>query len=154
LDVECVTPVWDAHASAHSAAGKGEMTDQGWAKEHYEQLYRARGVVRVDDRTFEVSATGWRDHSRGPRGGGTGQPWGGHVIAGCLLPSDRAFIVSSYWRPDGVITLEGGCVIDADGTFHDAEVIDPPRLTGLHLSGETIPIRLRWSGGEARLSMR
>jgi hypothetical protein len=154
LDVECVTPVWDAHASAHSGAGKGEMTDQGWAKEHYEQLYRARGTVRVEERAFEVAATGWRDHSRGPRGGGTGQPWGGHVIAGCLFPSDRAFVFSSYWRPDGVITLEGGCVIDADGTFHDAEVIDPPRLTGLQLSGEAIPIRLRWSGGEADLVMR
>ena len=27
------------------------------------------------------------------------------MIAGCLFPSDRAFIFSSYWRPDGVITL-------------------------------------------------
>ena len=25
------------------------MAKQGWAKEHYEQLYRATGTVRVDD---------------------------------------------------------------------------------------------------------
>jgi hypothetical protein len=154
LDIECVTPVWDAHTSAHAKGGKGEMTSQSWAKEHYEQLYRARGTVRVQDKDYPIEGTGWRDHSRGPRGGNTGEPWGGHVIAGCLFPSDRAFIFSSSWRPDGVITLEGGCVVDPDGTFHQAEVLNPPRLTSLQMSGETLPIHLRWDGGEAKLAMQ
>jgi hypothetical protein len=151
LDIECATPVWDAHTSAHSKGGKGEMTTQGWAKEHYEQLYRARGTVRVDDVRYEIDGTGWRDHSRGPRGGGTGEPWGGHVIAGCLFPSGRALIFSTYWRPDGKITLEGAAVQTAPGEFHHAAVLEPPRLRDLQMSGERLPIRLGWDGGEVNL---
>ena len=153
IDIECATPVWDAHTSAHSAGGKGEMKEQGWAKEHYEQLYRATGVVKVDDAEYALEATGWRDHSRGPRGGGGGQPWGGHVIAGCLFPSGKAFVFSSYWRPDGHITLSGAGIIGADGVFHHAEVLNPPRLADLQMSGERLPIHLRWEGGEVRLEM-
>ncbi|MCF8709794.1 hypothetical protein [Rhizorhapis sp. SPR117] len=33
LDIECAVPVWDAHISSRSRGGKGEMTNQGWAKE-------------------------------------------------------------------------------------------------------------------------
>lgn len=147
LEVDCATPVWDAHTSANGEGGKGEMTTQGWAKEHYEQLCRARGQVRVDKATYDIDATGWRDHSRGPRGGGTGQPWGGHVIASCLYESGKAFVFSSYWRPDGLITLEGAAVVDRDGTLHAAEVLEPPRLKDLQFSGECLPVRLRWAGG-------
>ena len=154
LDIECAIPVWDAHLAAHSAHGKGEMTSQGWAKEHYEQLYRATGVVKVDDKTYPIEqATGWRDHSRGPRGGGTGEPWGGHVIAGCLYPSGRAWIFSTYWRPDGKITLEGACVVEKDGSFRHAEVLNPPRLRELKMSGEKLPVHLKWEGGEINLTM-
>ena len=148
LDIDCATPVWDAHTSAHGKGGKGEMTTQSWAKEHYEQLYRARGVVRVDGVEHVIDGTGWRDHSRGPRGGGTGEPWGGHVISGCLFPSGRAFVFSTYWRPDGKVTLEGAAVVDGQGVFHPAEVVEPPRLRDLIMAGETLPIRLRWDGGE------
>jgi hypothetical protein len=154
LDVTCVTPVWDAQASAKSAAGKGDMASQSWAKEHYEQMWRATGVVRVDDQDIAFDGTGWRDHSRGPRGGATADPWGGHVILGCLFPSGRAVILSRYWRPDGVINLEGGCVIDPDGTFHHARFDEGPRLTSLDLAGERLPVAFAWPGGKASLTMR
>ncbi len=152
LDIECAIPVWDAHTAAHSG-GKGEMTTQNWAKEHYEQLYRAKGTVRVADATYVFDGTGWRDHSRGPRGGDKGEPFGGHVIAGCLFPSGRAWIFSTYWRPDGKITLEGACVVDKDGQFHHAQVLDPPRLTNFQLAGEQLAIRLKWAGGELSQTM-
>jgi len=148
LDIECTTPVWDAHMSAHGKGGKGEMVSQNWAKEHYEQMYFARGEMRVGDKTYPINGSGWRDHSRGPRGGSGGEPFGGHVIAGAQFPSGRAFIFSTYWRPDGKITLEGGCVVDKDGTFHPAEVVAPPRVPTLQMSGEKIPVRLRWDGGQ------
>jgi hypothetical protein len=154
LDVVCATPVWDAQTSAKSKAGKGDMNSQSWAKEHYEQLWRATGVVTVAGEAIAFDGTGWRDHSRGPRGGATADPWGGHVILGCLFPSGRGVILSRYWRPDGVINLEGGCVVDRDGTFHDAEVIDAPRLTSLELSGESLPFTIAWAGGQKTLTMK
>jgi len=153
LEVTCVTPVWDAQTSAKSASGKGDMNSQSWAKEHYEQMWRAKGKVRVGEQEIAFDGTGWRDHSRGPRGGATADPWGGHVILGCLFPSGRAVILSRYWRPDGVINLEGGCVIDADGTFHHARFGEGPRLTGLELSGEHLPVEFSWPGGSAALTL-
>jgi hypothetical protein len=148
LDVESVVPVWDAHSSATSDAGKGSMHDQGWAKEHYEQLYRARGTVELGADEIAFDGYGWRDHSQGPRGGGGGAPWGGHVIMGTYYPeSGRAWGLSRYWTPDGTISLEGGYVVDHDRVLHHAGVTDAPRLRELTMSGEELPIGLRWPGG-------
>ena len=90
LDIEFVTPAWDMHTAGTHATGKGGMDDQGWAKEHYEQLYHATGTVQFGESTLPFDGYGWRDHSSGPRGGGTGAPWGGHVIIGTPLPGERA----------------------------------------------------------------
>jgi hypothetical protein len=147
LDVECASPVWDAQTSAHSATGKGGMDTQSWAKEHYEQLFRTTGRMTLDGKDTPIRGTGWRDHSRGPRGGGGGDPWGGHMIAGCIFPSGRSFIFSRYYRTDGRINLEGGCVFDSDGVFHHVEVVTAPRLEALQMSGEELPFELKWSGG-------
>jgi len=152
FDVECATPVWDAHDAAGLDTGKGAMRAQGGAKEHYEQLVRASGSVVVGEREFHFNGTGWRDHSRGPRGGGTGAPWGGHVIQGCLFPSGKGFGFSRYWTPTGEISLEGGYVVGADGVLHHAEVMAAPRLKTLQMSDETLPVALRWEGGELALS--
>ena len=69
---------------------------------------------------------GWRDHSQGPRGGGAGAPWGGHIITGTLYDSGRGWGLSRYWTPDGTISLEGGWVAGRDAVLHHAEVIDAP----------------------------
>ena len=146
LDIECTTPVWDAH-TAKGPPGVRGMDAQSWAKEHYEQLFRASGTMQLDSEVFPIEATGWRDHSRGPRGGNTRDPWGGHVIVGCQFPSGRAIIFSQYWRPDGVLNLTGGAVLEGNGGFHLCEVIEAPQLRTLELRGERLPIRLRWEGG-------
>src|SRR3954447_5009242 len=39
IDVENVTPIWDAQSSAASERGSGSMEEQVWAKEHYQQLF-------------------------------------------------------------------------------------------------------------------
>ena len=149
LDLDCVSPVWDAHASTRGHGGMGDMSTQSWGREHYEQLFRARGHLQVDDKTYEINAaTGWRDHSRGPRAASSGESFGGHAIAACLFDSGKSFVLSTYWRPDGMITMEGAAVVDEAGAFHFAEVLEPPKLTELQMSGERVPIRLRWDGGE------
>ena len=152
LDVTCVSPVWDAR-TAPGEGGKVGMDAQSWAKEHYEQLVIASGDMVLDGETSTINATGWRDHSRGPRGGNTKETWGGHVIAGCQFESGRQFLFSRYWRPDGSINLAGSMVIDSDGKRHVAEVVDAPDLQDLILRGETLPIHLRWDTGELRTTM-
>jgi len=147
LEVECVTPAWDAHAAANEQTGRGSMVDQGWAKEHYEQLYRARGTVNFGVADIAFDGYGWRDHSRGPRGGGGGAPWGGHVIAGTLYDSGRGWGLSRYWTPDGTISLEGGWVVGDDGILRHAEVVEAPRLRELTMGVENLSVGLRWPGG-------
>lgn len=151
-EVRCVSPVWDA-ASDHGR-GRAGMAAQSWAREHYEQLVQASGWIEVDGERIALEATGWRDHSRGPRGSAQRDPWGGHVIAGCVFPDGRQFLFSRYWRPDGTVNLSGGMVIDPAGVRHEVEVVDAPRLERLVLDGEELPIHLRWRGGELRTTMR
>ena len=152
LEVDCASPVWDARrGNGHGYAG---MAAQAWAKEHYEQLVRARGWMEVDGQRLEVDATGWRDHSRGPRGSKNKDPWGGHVIGGCLFDDGRGFLFSRYWRPDGTVNLSGGMVVDASGDRHDAEVVEAPCLERLLLQGEELPICLRWKGGTLNVTLR
>ena len=150
LDVECVGGVWDAAAAA-SSRGAGSLDSQGWAKEHYEQLFRASGRVAAGSREFDFDGVGWRDHSRGPRGSGGGAPWGGHVIMGGLFPSGRGFILSRYWTPEGRITLEGGGVLDADGRLDYARVQAAPRLSQFVPEGEPLPVGLSWDAGSVGL---
>ena len=150
LDVECVGAVWDA-AEAASSRGAGSLDSQGWAREHYEQLFRASGRVVAGSIDFDFHGVGWRDHSRGPRGAGTGAPWGGHVIMGGLFPSGRGFILSRYWTPEGRITLEGGGVLDADGRLDYARVQAAPRLRQFVAEGEALPVGLSWDAGSVDL---
>lgn len=153
LEVGCVSPAWDAR-SAKGSAGQTGMTGQSWAKEHYEQLVLARGTFDLDGDIKSLQATGWRDHSRGPRGQKSKDPWGGHVIGGCVFPSGRKFVFSRYWRPDGVVSLAGGMHIDAEGTTSPVTIIDSPRLESLILRDELLPIHLRWDSGELLTTMR
>jgi hypothetical protein len=153
LEIESVTPAWDAHTATTVATGRGSMHDQGWAKEHYEQLYRARGTVNFGGDDIDFDGYGWRDHSQGPRGGGGGAPWGGHVITGTLYDSGRGWGLSRYWTPNGDISLEGGWVAGTDGVLHHAEITEAPRMRELVMSGEELPIGLRWPEGELQTTI-
>lgn len=147
LEIEFVTPAWDMHSAAEDKTGAGSMHGQGWAKEHYEQLYRARGSVTLGTEVIPFDGYGWRDHSQGPRGGGGGAPWGGHIITGTLYDSGRGWGLSRYWTPDGTISLEGGYVVQEDGVLQHAKVTASPRLRELVMAGEELPIALEWPDG-------
>jgi hypothetical protein len=129
LEVECVTPVWDA------ATAGGGMAEQSWAREHYEQLTRVTGQLVVDGVTTDVNGAGWRDHSRGPRGADTLKDWGGHVITGGVLPSGRAFGMCRYWARDGHTTLEGAYVV-TDGVLRQVDIASGPPPAVLARDGE------------------
>ena len=151
LDVDCIGGVWDAAAAASGSRGAGSLDSQGWAKEHYEQLFRASGRVVAGSDEFDFEGAGWRDHSRGPRGGGTGAAWGGHVIMGGAFSSGRGFILSRYWTPEGLVTLEGGALVDGDGRLHYARVESAPRLREFRMSGESLPVGLSFHAGRVDL---
>jgi hypothetical protein len=147
LQVELLTPAWDARTAAALESGAGDMDSHGWANEHYEQLARATGTITLQSgRCIPFSGYGWRDHSRGARDHSMLMEWGGHVIIGCPYPSGRGWGLSRYYASDGRITLEGGYVF-IDGQFEHARVIQAPRLSELKFGDEVLPVRLEYSGG-------
>lgn len=147
LDIECLTPAWDARTAATLESGAGDMDSHDWASEHYEQLVHATGTVTMPSGdTVAFDGYGWRDHSRGARDHSLMMDWGGHIILGCPYPSGKGWGFSRYYAADGRITLEGGYVF-VDGRFEHAKVLTSPRLTELHYAGEVLPVRLEWSGG-------
>jgi hypothetical protein len=146
LDVTCRTPVWDMHAMTQHGNGRGSMQSQSWATEHYEQLYTVTGSVSLPTGAIEFNGTGWRDHSRGPRGGETGAPWGGHVILGAYFPrTDRGVGLCRYYHPYGGVTLEGAYVSQA-GVMNPAVVLDASRITELRKDGESLRFGLQSPG--------
>jgi hypothetical protein len=147
LQVELLTPAWDARTAAALESGAGDMDNHGWANEHYEQLARATGTVTLPSgESIPFSGYGWRDHSRGARDHSMLVEWGGHVIIGCPYPSGRGWGLSRYYASDGRITLEGGYVF-IDGQFEHGRVIQCPRLSELKFGDEVLPVRLEYSGG-------
>jgi hypothetical protein len=135
LVVECVTPVWDA-----ATAGPG-MSEQSWAREHYEQLTRVTGQVTVDGAAVDFNGIGWRDHSRGPRGADTLKDWGGHVITGAVSPNGPAFGMCRYWARDGRTTLEGAYVVE-DGALRHVDIVSAPPPAVLAREGEAYSFAL------------
>jgi hypothetical protein len=146
LDVQGLTPVWDAESGPAIASGAG-MADQSWAREHYEQLTRVTGEVRIEGERVRFDGGGWRDHSRGPRGADTLTDWGGHVIVGGVMPSGRAFGLCRYWARDGRITLEGAYVVE-DGVLRHVDVDEIPSHAALSRDGERFSVAF---GGGAPL---
>jgi hypothetical protein len=140
LEVQGVTPVWDAEASPPTDSGAG-MAEQSWAREHYEQLTRVVGEVTVGSETFLFDGSGWRDHSRGPRGADTLTDWGGHVIAGGVMPSGRAFGFCRYWARDGRTTLQGAYAV-TDGSLRHVKLEEVPPPAVLQRDGEQFGCKL------------
>lgn len=140
LEVRCLTPVWDAEGGPATASGAG-MAEQSWARQHYEQLVAVTGDVTIDGQTVRFDGRGWRDHSRGPRGADTLTDWGGHVIAGGVMPSGRGFGLCRYWARDGRTTLEGAYVVDG-GTLRHVRLDRIPPSAVLARGGETFTLAI------------
>jgi hypothetical protein len=124
LDIECVTPVWDARSSA----SHGSMSEQVWASDHYQQLLKVAGTITTGGVTYDIDTTGVRDHSRGQRGHAMDQ-WGGHTLIHLLFPSGRAIGIQEMYDTKGDPNFDMGYVMEADGTWHAARTVSAPRVS-------------------------
>jgi hypothetical protein len=148
ITLHAVGPGWDNKKTAESGGeGRGDMADQAWASEHYQQTYRAVGTLRIGGEDVPFDGTGVRDHSRGQRGHKPGF-WGGHNLFSAPFPSGKAFGMQRMWDPTGKSTLAVGFVF-IDGEFHDCDVVSPPVfLDRVALSGDSGTLVLRSKLGE------
>jgi hypothetical protein len=91
---------------AETFDGEGES----FAPNHYEQLMRANGTVRVGECSFDLKGYGLRDHSWGPRSWQA--PWFYRWMHGSA--AGLGFMGAYFGSPDGA-DLRGGFVWDGEG---------------------------------------
>ena len=102
-----------------------ETPGEEFAKGHYEQLVRATGTIRVDDREWEVDGHGLRDHSWGPRFWQA--PWYYRWLT-ANVNADFGFMASRVARRDGP-GHRGGFVWEDGQMYHcdDCELVTATR---------------------------
>lgn len=67
LTFDAVAPVFGGEAVDENGNPIEEAADEAFARAHYEQHMRGKGVIRIGADTHEVNGFGLRDHSWGPR---------------------------------------------------------------------------------------
>ena len=100
----------------------------------FEQLFRARGTVRVDGEEHPFTGSGLRIRRQGVRD--VTEFWG-HCWQSALFPSGRAFGYIAYPpRPDGTESYNEGYLFTGDGKLIPAKVLEAPWLTRLLPQGD------------------
>ncbi|MEX5633161.1 hypothetical protein [Parafrankia sp. FMc2] len=115
----------------------------------YEQLFRAKGTVRVggDEQTF--SGSGLRIRRQGVR---ELAEFRGHCWQSALFPGGRAFGYIAYPpHDDGRPTFNEGFLYTGDGPLVPARVIEAPWLGRLQPSGEDVSLVLESELGRTRI---
>lgn len=112
----------------------------------YEQLFRARGSLRIGDgQRADFTGTGLRIRRQGVRQ--LAGFWG-HAWQSALFPSGKAFGYIAYPpRPDGQPTFNEGFVFTGSGSLIPARVVHAPWLTRLKALGEDVSLVLETADG-------
>ena len=154
LDIELLTPAWDARTAASLESGAGDMDSHDWAGEHYEQLVRASGTVTLpSDETVPFCGYGWRDHSRGARDHSTLLDWGRPRHPRVSVPQRQGLGPVALLRvgrtdhPRRRLCLRRRPVRARAST-------DGAAPEGALLRGEVLPVAVEWSGGVLNLELQ
>jgi hypothetical protein len=114
--------------------------------ERFEQLFRARGTLRVGDTLHEFTGSGLRIRRQGVR---NIQEFWGHCWQSALFPSGRAFGYNAYPpRDDGKPTYNEGYIYDGEGELIPARVVKAPWLAKLRPCGDDVSLVLATARGE------
>lgn len=112
----------------------------------FEQLFRARGRLRVGSVVHEFTGSGLRIRRQGVR---NIQEFWGHCWQSALFPSGRAFGYNAYPpREDGKPTYNEGYIFDGDGELIPARVVKAPWLAQLSPYGDDVSLVLETMRGE------
>jgi hypothetical protein len=111
----------------------------------YEQLFQAKGTMRVGDERFDVNGNGLRIRRQGLR---KFEGFWGHCWQSALFPSGQAFGYNTYPpRPDGKPSYNEGYVFDGRGKLRPARAVQIPWLTQLVPSGGDVSLVLETEEG-------
>jgi hypothetical protein len=116
-----MSPVWDLGE---------EMKTQAWTQSHYEQACSVTGSIEIGDETFDLTGSGIRDHSRGPRDfGGVHDHW---WLNG-QFPDGRSFAVLEVTgHTSDSHLLRRAYVSDGPDSLREAELVSLESEAGPH----------------------
>jgi hypothetical protein len=115
----------------------------------YEQLFRAKGTLRIGDETHAFNGSGLRIRRQGVR---RIEGFWGHCWQSALFPGGRGFGYITYPpRGDGKPTYNEGYVFEGDGDLVPARVVEAPWLRKLVPRGDDVSVVLETARGRIRI---
>jgi hypothetical protein len=113
--------------AATQLAGGAEKNFMGG--DRYEQLFRAKGTVRIGSEVHHFKGSGLRIRRQGVR---KIEGFWGHCWQSALFPGGRGFGYIAYPpRPDGSPSYNEGYIFEGDGKLIPARVVQAPWLRKL-----------------------
>ncbi len=146
IEMTMAVPPWEPGSMSEEARRVLAGGDGDFVSPRYEQLFRAKGKLRVGGEEFDFAGQGLRIRRTGFRKfeGFTGHSW-----QSALFPSGKAFGYNSYPpRDDGQQNYVEGYVFDGDGALRPARPVEMPWLRKLTTGGDAVPCALQTDDGE------
>lgn len=125
-----VPPFIQGQMSMDAAAKlSGGAEKQFMGGDRFEQLFRAKGVLRIGNDVHRFTGSGLRIRRQGVR---RIEGFWGHCWQSALFPSGRGFGYIAYPpRPDGSPSYNEGFIFEGDGQLTPARVVQAPWLRKL-----------------------
>ena len=119
-------------------------------EDRFEQLFTARGSVRIDGVSTSFNGGGLRIHRKGGNRSDY-STWLGHCWHSALFQSGRAFgLIHYHPYPDGSLRYHEGWLLDG-GEILPAKAVDTPWMKSLQPGGEDVSFTLRTPKGDVRI---
>lgn len=145
IDMEMAAPPWRSGTLLHESAVVMEGDQGEYMSPRYEQLFRARGTMRIAGEAFDFTANGLRIRRQGFR---KFEGFWGHSWQSALFPSGKAFGCCIYPpREDGAPNFNEGFIFTGDGGLQPVRVTQAPWLERLVASGDNARVVLQTVDG-------
>jgi hypothetical protein len=135
---------WQAHTTPSAPGG----AFSGPGSFHYEQVCTSTGTLTIEDKTYELSCRGFRDHTRGVR---KFVARSGHTLLSCSFEDG---LIGGFYQVrglDGVPNFNGAFTVGEDGLPHDAEVVSAPKFTTRAIPDKFEVVLRDYQDGELRI---
>jgi hypothetical protein len=145
IDMQMAAIPWEPGSILPEAAEALGGKQGDYMSPRYEQLFRATGVLSIDEEERSFKANGLRIRRTGFR---AFAGFWGHCWQSAVFPSGRAFGFNSYPPREGEPpSYSEGWIIEADGTRIGARPVEIPWLRKLVTGGEDVPCVLETVDG-------
>lgn len=145
IDMTMAVPPWIAGEMLPGGMAELQGDSADFISPRYEQLFRAKGTIRIGEEQFDFAGQGLRIRRQGFR---KFEGFAGHVWQSALFPSGKAFGLNTFPPlKEGEPGYAEAFVFDGDGALQPASVVQVPWMSELRVSGDDVPLVLE-AGGE------